>query len=150
MSLRLVRHVAGNCYTKRDAETGVLVHVYGPHIFHTSNERVWNFVCQFDQFMPFTNRVKAVSKERVYSFPINLLTINQFFGKTLSPADAQIFLGSLGDTSITRPRTFEDQALRFVGRELYEAFFKGYTMKQWGVIASGTPGEHPEAFTCSF
>lgn len=133
------RHVAGNCYTERDAETGVLVHVYGPHIFHTSSERVWNFVCQFDQFMPFTNRVKAISKGQVYSFPINLLTINQFFGRALSPADAQLFLASLGDTSITAPQTFEDQALRFVGQDLYEAFFKGYTMKQWGVSPAELP-----------
>lgn len=133
------RHVAGNCYTERDAETGVLVHVYGPHIFHTSSERVWNFVCQFDQFMPFTNRVKAISKGQVYSFPINLLTINQFFGRALSPADAQLFLDSLGDTSITAPQTFEDQALRFVGQDLYEAFFKGYTMKQWGVSPAELP-----------
>ena len=68
-------HVAGNCHTQRDAETDVMVHVYGPHIFHTSNEQVWNYVQQFDEFMPFVNRVKAVFNGRVYSLPINLLTI---------------------------------------------------------------------------
>ena len=67
---------------QRDSETGVMVHAFGPHIFHTDNVAVWNFIRKFDEFMPFTNRVKAVAKGRVYSLPINLLTINQFFGKT--------------------------------------------------------------------
>lgn len=126
-------HLAGNCHSDRDAETGVMVHTYGPHIFHTSNERVWNFVNTFDEFMPFVNRVKAIVKGRVFTLPISLLTINQFFGKALSPAEAREFLASLGDTSIAEPQNFEEQALRFVGRELYEAFFKGYTTKQWGM-----------------
>lgn len=132
-------HVAGNCHTERDLETGVMVHVYGPHIFHTSNERVWNYVRQFDEFMPFINRVKSVYNNRVYSLPINLMTINAFFGKSLNPKEAADFMDSLGDQSITDPQTFEDQALRFVGKELYEAFFKGYTQKQWGMHPSELP-----------
>ncbi len=134
-------HLAGNCHSERDAETGVMVHVYGPHIFHTSNERVWQFVNQFDQFMPFVNRVKAVVKEKVFTLPINLLTINQFFGKAFSPSEARQFLESIGDSSITAPKNFEEQALRFVGKDLYDAFFKGYTMKQWGM--------HPSELTAS-
>lgn len=133
------QHVAGNCHTARDAQTDVMVHVYGPHIFHTSNERVWNYVQQFDEFVPFVNRVKAIYNGRVYSLPINLMTINTFFGKTLNPAEAAEFMDALGDKSITDPQTFEEQALRFVGRDLYEAFFKGYTQKQWGLH----PGELP-------
>lgn len=132
-------HVAGNCHTARDAETNVMVHVYGPHIFHTSNERVWNYVRQFDEFMPFINRVKSIYNGRVYSLPINLMTINAFFGKTLNPKEAAEFMDSIGDKSITDPQTFEEQALRFVGRELYEAFFKGYTQKQWGMHPSELP-----------
>ena len=132
-------HVAGNCHTERDPQTGVMVHVYGPHIFHTSNETVWNYVRQFDEFMPFTNRVKAITRGRVFSLPINLLTINQFFGKTLSPAEAREFLDSIGDKSIQDPQTFEEQAMRFVGSDLYEAFFKGYTTKQWGTHPSELP-----------
>jgi UDP-galactopyranose mutase len=132
-------HVAGNCHCERDAQTGVLVHAYGPHIFHTSNEKVWNYVRQFDEFMPFTNRVKAISDGRVFSLPINLLTINQFFGKTLSPREAEEFIASRADRTIEDPQTFEEQALRFVGRELYEAFFKGYTLKQWGVPPASLP-----------
>lgn len=132
-------HVAGNCYTRRDRDTGVMIHVYGPHIFHTGNERVWNFVRRFDEFMPFVNRVKAISNGRVFSLPINLMTINQYFGKTFSPTQAQRFLDALGDKSIADPKTFEEQALRFVGKELYEAFFKGYTIKQWGILPSELP-----------
>ena len=133
------QHVAGNCHTERDAQTDVMVHVYGPHIFHTSNERVWNYVQQFDEFVPFVNRVKAIYNGRVYSLPINLMTINTFFGKTLNPVEAAKFMDSLGDKSITDPQTFEEQARRFVGRELYEAFFKGYTQKQWGLHPSELP-----------
>jgi len=132
-------HVAGNCHTERDAATGVMVHAYGPHIFHTSNEKVWRYIQQFDEFMPFVNRVKAVYNGRVYSLPINLMTINSFFGKTFSPAEAAVFMAGIGDASITDPQTFEEQALRFVGKDLYEAFFKGYTQKQWGLHPSALP-----------
>jgi UDP-galactopyranose mutase len=133
------RNVGGNCYSERDQQTGVLVHVFGPHIFHTNNKTVWDYVRQFDEFMPFTNRVKAVARGRVYSLPINLLTINQFFGKTLSPVEAELFIASVADTSIVEPRTFEEQALRFLGHDLYEAFLKGYTIKQWGVEPAALP-----------
>ena len=132
-------HVAGNCHTQRDTETGVMVHAYGPHIFHTSNANVWNYIRQFDEFMPYTNRVKAIYNNRVYSLPINLMTINSFFGKIFSPKEASEFLESIGEKSIKEPQTFEEQALRFVGKELYEAFFKGYTLKQWGLHPSELP-----------
>jgi len=132
-------HVAGNCHTQRDPESDVMVHAYGPHIFHTSNEKVWNYIRRFGEFMPFTNRVKTITKGRVFSLPINLLTINQFFGKAFNPAEAEAFLASIGERGIDAPRTFEEQALRFVGKELYEAFFKGYTIKQWGRQPSELP-----------
>jgi len=126
-------HVGGNCHTVRDADSGVLVHQYGPHIFHTDNRGVWDFVNQFDQFTPYVHRVKATSGDRVFSLPINLLTINQFFGKKFSPSEAQRFIAEMGDKNIGEPVNFEEQALKFVGRDLYEAFFEGYTTKQWGV-----------------
>ena len=125
-------HPGGNCHTERDAESGVMVHVYGPHIFHTDDQDVWDYVNRFADFLAFQNRVKTTSQGAVYSLPVNLLTINHFFGQTLRPDEARTFLESKADTSITDPRNFEEQALRFVGRELYEAFFKGYTEKQWG------------------
>ena len=132
-------HIAGNCHTERDAETGVMLHVYGPHIFHTDDEGVWDYVNRFARFLPYQNRVKTTAQGRVHSLPINLLTINQFFGTTLRPDEARAFIESKADTSITDPQTFEEQALRFVGPELYEAFFKGYTEKQWGCSPTELP-----------
>lgn len=132
-------HVAGNCHSVRDGATGVMVHVYGPHIFHTDDDEVWQYVQRFATFRPYVNRVKATTGGRVYSLPINLLTINQFFGQTLSPAEARRFIEARADTTIQAPASFEEQALRFVGRELYEAFFKGYTRKQWGVDPTRLP-----------
>ena len=132
-------HVAGNCHSERDADTGVMLHVYGPHIFHTDNERAWEFVNRYSEFKPYVNRVKAITNGKVFTLPINLLTINQFFNKTFRPAEAQAFLAELGDKSIANPTTFEEQALRFVGKDLYEAFFKTYTVKQWGLHPSELP-----------
>lgn len=132
-------HIAGNCHTERDAESDVMLHVYGPHIFHTDNEEVWKYVNQYSTFMPYVNRVKAVTGNRVFSLPINLLTINQFFNKTLSPKEAKEFIAQKGDSSITNPETFEEQALAFLGEELYEGFFKYYTIKQWGMSPAELP-----------
>lgn len=132
-------HIAGNCHTLRDAGTGVMVHVYGPHIFHTDDAEVWDYVNRYETFQPYKNRVKTTSQGAVYSLPVNLHTINQFFGQTLRPDEAKTFLEGKADTSISDPQTFEDQALRFVGRDLYEAFFKGYTIKQWGCSPRDLP-----------
>lgn len=132
-------HVAGNCYTQRDEATNVLLHSYGPHIFHTDDEEVWNYVNQWAVFKPYINRVKTTSQGAVYSLPINLHTINQFFGKTFNPTQAKSFIESQADTSIVSPQTFEQQAMRYVGKDLYEAFFKGYTQKQWGIHPSELP-----------
>src|ERR1700676_1420303 len=124
-------HVAGNCFTKRDDATGVMVHVYGAHIFHTDNEVVWNYVRQFDTFEPFTLRPKANVARHVYGLPINLRTLNQFFDADFSPAQARAYVADLTET-IESPANFEEQALSLMGSDLYEAFFKGYTIKQWG------------------
>ncbi len=132
-------HIAGNCHTERDADTGVMVHVYGPHIFHTDDVEVWDYVNRFQTFKPYKNRVKTTSRDQVFSLPVNLHTINQFFGKTLRPDEAKAFIEEQADTSITDPQTFEEQALRFVGRDLYEAFFQGYTQKQWGCSPKDLP-----------
>lgn len=132
-------HIAGNCYDARDEKTDVMVHTYGPHIFHTDNELVWEFVNQYSTMMPYVNRVKATVNGQVFSLPINLHTINQFFKKTCSPAEAKSLIAEKGDSSITDPHSFEEQALRFVGKELYEAFFKGYTIKQWGMSPAQLP-----------
>jgi UDP-galactopyranose mutase len=132
-------HVAGNCHTQRDEETKVMVHQYGPHIFNTSREDVWEYVNKWGKFEPFVNRVKAHTEKGVFSLPINLLTINQFFGKKLTPAEARDFVGGLGDDSIKEPKSFEEQAMKFLGKEFYKNFFYGYTKKQWGVEPSELP-----------
>lgn len=132
-------HIAGNCHTEREEQTGVMVHKYGPHIFHTDNKEVWDYVNQYMEFKPYINRVKSTTQGRVFSLPINLLTINQYFNKTLSPKEAKEFIESKADMSIKDPQNFEEQALRFVGKDLYEAFFKGYTQKQWGMDPKNLP-----------
>ena len=131
-------HVAGNCHSQRDSETGVMTHVYGPHIFHTADERVWAYVQQFGIMRPYRHRVQAVSGGLVYSLPVNLLTINQFFRKTLGPEEAAAFVASK-TRKIPEPANFEEQALSMIGPELYEAFFRGYTRKQWGLDPTRLP-----------
>ena len=132
-------HIAGNCYTSRDKDSDVMVHQYGPHIFNTDNRNVWDYISKFCQMMPYINRVKAVYNGNVFSLPINLHTINQFFGKNLNPVEAKNFISSLGDNSILEPQNFEEQALKFIGKDLYEAFFYGYTKKQWGCEPTELP-----------
>ncbi len=82
-------HIGGNAYDARDEHTGIMVHVYGPHIFHTDNETVWNYVNKYAEMMPYINKVKATVNGQVFSLPINLHTINQFFGVACSPDDAR-------------------------------------------------------------
>ena len=132
-------HIAGNCHSERDPQTNVMLHVYGPHIFHTDDKEVWDFVNDYSEFMPYTNRVKAIYKGNVYLLPVNLHTINQFFNKTLRPDEARAFIESKADKSIVEPQNFEEQAISMIGRELYEAFFRGYTRKQWGVEPTELP-----------
>ncbi|MCL1629058.1 NAD(P)-binding protein [Roseibaca sp. V10] len=117
-------HVGGNCHTARDDDTGILIHVYGPHIFHTDDRGVWDYINRFGRFRAYTHRVKTKSGGRVYTMPMNLHTINQLFDTDMAPAEA---------------RNFEEQALSMLGRELYEAFFKSYTAKQWGCEPKAVP-----------
>lgn len=132
-------HIAGNCHTRRDMETGVMVHVYGPHIFHTDDPEVWAYVNRFGRFRPYTHRVKTTSGGRVYTMPMNLHTINQFFDMALSPDAAQRFIATKGKPLARPARNFEEQALSMLGPELYEAFFEGYTTKQWGCSPAALP-----------
>jgi UDP-galactopyranose mutase len=132
-------HVGGNSHTARDDETGVMTHVYGPHIFHTSNERVWAYVRRFATMMPYDHRVKANVNGRIFSLPVNLMTINQFFGTALAPAEARAFIAAKARDDIELPVSFEEQALKFLGPEIYAAFFRGYTRKQWGLEPSMLP-----------
>jgi UDP-galactopyranose mutase len=132
-------HIGGNCHTQRDEQTGIMVHQYGPHIFNTDKKEIWDFVNSLTEFRPYVHRVKAMSNGKVYSLPVNLHTINQLFQRSFNPEEAKAFLETLADTSIADPKNFEEQALRFIGKELYEAFFYGYTKKQWGCEPTELP-----------
>ncbi len=133
-------HVAGNCHTSRDQASGVLVHRYGAHIFNTSNQVVVDYIHARTTMVPYVHRVKAILPgQGVYGLPINLHTINQVYGVTLSPDQARELLRSEARQDIEEPRNFEEQALKFVGERLYRMFFEGYTRKQWGCEPSELP-----------
>lgn len=132
-------HVAGNCYTERDPDTGIMLHKHGPHIFHTDNEEAWNYINQYGEFKPYICRVKSNTGDAIYGLPINLHTINQFFNKTFNPSEAEEFIKQQADDSIDEPISFEEQALKFLGKDLYETFFKGYPIKQWGIHPKELP-----------
>jgi UDP-galactopyranose mutase len=131
-------HVGGNCYTEKDKVTNIMLHKYGPHIFHTEDKEVWDFVNQFTEFKNFVLRVKTTINNEVFSLPINLHTINQFFKKAFTPNEAKAYIESISVNN-AEIISFEDQALKFVGKDIYEAFFKGYTLKQWGVEPKHLP-----------
>jgi UDP-galactopyranose mutase len=128
-------HIAGNCYTEND--NGIHVHKYGPHIFHTSNETIWNYINRFAQFNNFRYNPRVKYKNKLYSFPINLLTLYQVYGVT-TPKEAQQKLDEVKHI-IENPTNLEDWALSQVGGELYEIFIKGYTTKQWGTSPKNLP-----------
>ncbi len=131
-------HVGGNCHTERDPETGILLHRHGPHIFHTDNARVWRFVQRFATFKPSRHTVRTTVKDRVYGLPVNLQTINQFFGTHMGSDEARAFVaGQI--VPVPEPESFEQAALSSIGPALYEAFFEGYTTKQWGCPPSEIP-----------
>ncbi len=120
-------HIAGNCYTKN--VDGIEVHEYGPHVFHTNNDRIWNFVNRFAKFNHFTYRPKVKNNGKIYSFPINLMTLYQLWG-VQTPKEAQEKLEQVKE-DIKDPSNMEEWVLSQVGREIYETFIKGYTIKQW-------------------
>ena len=133
-------HVGGNCHTERCPETGILVHVYGPHIFHTDDAEVWDYVNGFARFRPYAHRVKATVQGLVYGLPLSLQTINQFFGRAFRPEEARRFIAAQQvQPDGHDPRNLEEQALSMMGPALFEAFFRGYTEKQWGLPCAQIP-----------
>ena len=125
-------HLGGNAYSEIDEETGIEVHKYGTHLFHTSNKRVWDYVRKFTDFTSYQHRVFAKYQGQVYSFPMNLALINQFFGKAHSPEEARALIAEQASEIDTKDASnLEEKAISLIGRPLYEAFVKGYTAKQW-------------------
>ena len=128
-------HIGGNCFT--ESIDGINVHKYGPHIFHTSDDNVWEYVNRFCKFNHFVNRPKVNYKGNIYSFPINLFTLYQLFG-VKTPTEAVNILDSK-KIAFTNPSNLEEWILSQVGTEIYETFIKGYTTKQWGRNPSELP-----------
>ena len=125
-------HIGGNAYSEPDPETGIEVHVYGAHLFHTSNEKVWEYVNRFTDFTSYQHRVFANYQGQVYSFPMNLGLISQFFGRYFTPDEARALIADQASEIATEDaKNLEEKAISLIGRPLYEAFVKGYTAKQW-------------------
>jgi UDP-galactopyranose mutase len=125
-------HLGGNAYSEAEPETGIEVHRYGAHLFHTSNKRVWDYVNQFTEFTGYQHRVFAKAGEQVYSFPMNLALINQVFGKSHSPDEArELIAKQASEFDTDAAQNLEEKAISLIGRRLYEMFIKGYNAKQW-------------------
>ena len=128
-------HVAGNAYDEQDA-AGILIHRYGPHIFHTNSQDVWDYLSRFTRWRPYEHRVLASVRDQLLPIPINRTTLNDLYGLDLQDeAQAAAFLASRAEP-VADVRTSEDVVVAAVGRELYETFFRGYTRKQWGMDPS--------------
>jgi UDP-galactopyranose mutase len=125
-------HIGGNAYSERDPETNVEVHKYGAHLFHTSNEKVWEYANRFTGFTDYKHRVFGKYQGQVYSLPMNLGLINQFFGRSHTPDEARALIAEQASEIATEDASnLEEKAISLIGRPLYEAFIKGYTAKQW-------------------
>ena len=125
-------HIGGNAYSEREPQTGIEVHRYGAHLFHTSNTRVWEYVNRFTDFTGYQHRVFARVGDQVYPMPMNLALINQFFGRSHTPGEARALIAEqAGEIDTDDAKNLEEKAISLIGRPLYEAFIKGYTAKQW-------------------
>ena len=123
-------HIAGNVYTKE--QSGINVHVYGAHIFHTSNKTVWDYVNQFAEFNNYINSPVAVYKDELYNLPFNMNTFSKMWNIRTPQEAKDIIAKQIADLHITEPKNLEEQALSLVGTDVYEKLIKGYTQKQWG------------------
>lgn len=130
-------NIGGNCYTEK--KDNINLHIYGPHIFHTSNEEVWNWINQFVKFNNFSYRPVANYKDEIYSLPFNMWTFSKLWG-IAHPNKAKEII-SPQSSKIKEPKNLEDQAIKLVGEDIYYKLIKGYTEKQWGKKAKELPKE---------
>lgn len=125
-------HIGGNAYSEFEGQTGIEVHKYGAHLFHTPNKVVWDYLNQFTAFTEYKHRVFTSFKDQVYAMPINLATVCSYFGKRMSPDEARaLIIEQAGELQGREPQNLEEKAISLIGRPLYEAFIRGYTAKQW-------------------
>lgn len=136
-------HIGGNAYSEDEPETGIEIHRYGAHLFHTSNERVWEYANRFTRFTGYQHRVYSTFKGRVYSMPVNLGTICEYFGRAFTPDEARALVAEQAAEIAAghEPRNLEEKAISLIGRPLYEAFIRGYTAKQWQTDPLDLPAE---------
>ncbi|ANP71604.1 UDP-galactopyranose mutase [Cryobacterium arcticum] len=135
-------HIGGNAYSAPEPETGIEVHQYGAHLFHTSNEPVWEYVNRFTKFTNYEHRVFTNFGGEVFPLPINLGTINQFFRAAYSPDEARALIkGQASEFATGESRNLEEKAISLIGRPLYEAFIRDYTAKQWQTSPTALPAE---------
>jgi len=135
-------HVGGNAYSAPDPETGIEVHQYGAHLFHTSNSRVWDYVNRFTSFTGYQHRVFTNFRGRIYPMPINLATMCEYFGTALTPTQArELVVEQSQEIATGEARNLEEKAISLIGRPLYEAFIRGYTAKQWQTDPTELPAE---------
>ena len=135
-------HIAGNIYSYTDEETGIEVHKYGSHIFHTESDEVWDYITKFTEFNDYTHTVNTRYQGKLYPMPINLDTINKLYGTDMDAEEAEKFVAAeAAKTGITDPKNFEEKGLSLVGEKLYTAFLKGYTEKQWNTSATNLSAE---------
>ncbi|PRX03860.1 UNVERIFIED_ORG: UDP-galactopyranose mutase [Actinomadura viridilutea] len=133
-------HIGGNAYSEPEPETGIEIHRYGAHLFHTSNKRVWEYANRFTAFTGYQHRVFTVFKGRVYPMPINLGTICSYFGRVFTPDEARALIAAQA-AEVSDPTNLEEKAISLIGRPLYEAFIRGYTAKQWQTDPRELPAE---------
>jgi UDP-galactopyranose mutase len=135
-------HIGGNAHSFVEPESGVEVHQYGSHLFHTSNQKVWDYVNRFTKFNSYTHHVFSRFQGSIYPMPINLQTMAAFFGRALTPQEARELIASqVSEAQIGQVTNFEDKAISLIGKPLYEAFIKGYTSKQWQTDLRELPPE---------
>jgi UDP-galactopyranose mutase len=135
-------HIGGNAYSEADPETGIEVHRYGAHLFHTSNERVWEYVNRFTEFTPYVHKVYTNHRGEVFPLPINLGTINQFFRAAHGPEEARrLIQEQASELAAGDARNLEEKGISLIGRPLYEAFIRDYTAKQWQTDPTDLPAE---------
>ena len=135
-------HIGGNSHSENYGASGIEVHKYGSHLFHTSSLEVWQFINQFSPFNSYTHQVKSLYRGQFFDIPINLHTLSQFFHRPFSPSEARDFMKNQKNAfSSQKALTFEDRAIQTLGSDLYEAFYKGYTKKQWQLDPSLLPAE---------
>ncbi len=134
-------HIGGNCASEVDSITGIECHKYGAHLFHTSNQAVWEYVNKFTTFTNYVHRVYTTHKGETYPLPINLGTINQFFSAHYSPDEARAEIARQADDGAKEPSNLAEQGVRLIGKPLFNAFIKNYTAKQWQTPAEELPPE---------